>query len=396
MKGEMMSGGAYHASEQGSEVVSGDSANQVRNPLLCFICDDYYSEPCLLNCYHTFCSRCLRGRDVEGKITCPLCGQQTTLKEGMVLPPPDLLMRQLIELANAENPPCANCDKRDKASMCFCSTCGQALCSHCRENTHRAKMFSTHEVVHMSKCAKETHRRCALHGEQYIMFSNTQKSMLCVNCFRDTPAEARLHCVDIDTAYTQCTRKLEKAVVSVCELQNSVREGLLMFKTLLEELRQNMETEKHTINSFCQGMQEAIAKTHANMIMEVQSVCMYVVPACMRCLPTCGAYLHAVLSRFVVPPCVWCLHHTLCTCVHVYVYLVVCIYLPCAQLKSFLTVCGHSTNKEIKKVTNYNKIELIHQYVSLKVNVIVVNYEIRFKYITYSLEENMAKNFYLN
>jgi hypothetical protein len=43
-----------------------------------------------------------------------------------------------------------------------------------------------------------------------------------------------------------------------------------MFKTLLEELRHNMESEKHTINSFCQGMQEAIAKTHASMIMEVQ------------------------------------------------------------------------------------------------------------------------------
>lgn len=57
---------------------------------------------------------------------------------------------------------------------------------------------------------------------------------------------------------------------SVCDLQNSVREGLLMFKTLLEELRRNMESEKHTINSFCQGMQEAIAKTHASMIMEVQ------------------------------------------------------------------------------------------------------------------------------
>jgi hypothetical protein len=56
----------------------------------------------------------------------------------------------------------------------------------------------------------------------------------------------------------------------VCDLQNSVREGLLMFKTLLEELRRNMESEKHTINSFCQGMQEAIAKTHASMIMEVQ------------------------------------------------------------------------------------------------------------------------------
>lgn len=43
-----------------------------------------------------------------------------------------------------------------------------------------------------------------------------------------------------------------------------------MFKTLLEELRHNMDCEKHTINTFCQGMQESIAKTHSNMIMEVQ------------------------------------------------------------------------------------------------------------------------------
>lgn len=45
------------------------------------------------------------------------------------------------------------------------------------------------------------------------MFSNTQKNMLCVNCFRDTPAEARLHCVDIDTAYTQGCKKLDRAVL---------------------------------------------------------------------------------------------------------------------------------------------------------------------------------------
>lgn len=31
-----------------------------------------------------------------------------------------------------------------------------------------------------------------------------------------------------------------------------------------------MDSEKHTINAFCQGMQEAMAKTHATMIMEVQ------------------------------------------------------------------------------------------------------------------------------
>jgi hypothetical protein len=57
---------------------------------------------------------------------------------------------------------------------------------------------------------------------------------------------------------------------NVCELQGSVREGMVLFRTLLEELKKNMDLEKNTINSFCQGMQEAIAKTHASMIMEVQ------------------------------------------------------------------------------------------------------------------------------
>jgi len=67
--------------------------------------------------------------------------------------------------------------------------------------------------------------QCAVHGEQYIMFSNTQKTMLCVNCFRDTPAEARLHCVDIDTAYSQGCKKLDRAVM-VSVLPHAILEAI--------------------------------------------------------------------------------------------------------------------------------------------------------------------------
>lgn len=52
---------------------------------------------------------------------------QTALKEGVQLPPPDYLMCKLIEMVNIENPPCANCDKRDSSSMYFCSTCGKYI-----------------------------------------------------------------------------------------------------------------------------------------------------------------------------------------------------------------------------------------------------------------------------
>lgn len=56
---------------------------------------------------------------------------------------------------------------------CTCIA-GQALCTNCRENTHRAKMFSAHEVVHMSKCSKESYRKVSysdcVYLEQYPYF----------------------------------------------------------------------------------------------------------------------------------------------------------------------------------------------------------------------------------
>ncbi|XP_018392247.1 PREDICTED: RING finger protein 207-like isoform X2 [Cyphomyrmex costatus] len=254
----------------GDDGTTGVPGGGPRNPLTCGVCHDYYNEPCLLSCFHTFCARCIHGPHIDGTVKCPICGQQTQLKDGAQLPPPDQLIRQLVELANSENPPCANCDKRDKSTMFFCTTCGQALCTHCREHTHRAKMFSTHEVVHMSKCAKDTQRRCPNHGEQYIMYSQSAKCMLCATCFRDTPPDARVHCVDIESAWQQASKKMERAVNSICELQAGIKDGVLALKSQLDELRHSLESEKRALTAFCQGMQEAINKTHAYVLAELQ------------------------------------------------------------------------------------------------------------------------------
>ena len=45
-----------------------------RNPLLCLLCNQAFQNPCLLSRYHTFCAACLKGRAVDGKLACPLCG----------------------------------------------------------------------------------------------------------------------------------------------------------------------------------------------------------------------------------------------------------------------------------------------------------------------------------
>lgn len=52
---------------------------------------------------------------------------------------------------------------------------GQVLCGHCREETHRARMFSLHDIIHMSKRGKEVNRKvgCASPVSWYSSLSSS-------------------------------------------------------------------------------------------------------------------------------------------------------------------------------------------------------------------------------
>lgn len=250
--------------------ISGDSDFTKLNPLLCLLCREQYEDPCMFNCYHSFCAHCLRGRAFDGKMACPLCNAVTILKEGACVPPSDPLLKFLVESSTEEErAECANCDS-NKVHMFFCNTCSQPLCDICREETHKAKMFARHEIILLSKKTKEVHKRCALHGEQYIMFSTEKKVMLCINCFRDMKVESRAHCVDLETAYKQGCNKLDQAVQSIQDLQNTVKEGIQVLQSLLVEIRQNSEAEKDAINQLYDSMQQRITEKKKELLEEVK------------------------------------------------------------------------------------------------------------------------------
>ncbi|RXN02647.1 RING finger protein 207-like isoform X1 [Labeo rohita] len=228
-----------------------DSANC--HPLVCHLCQEQYEHPCLLDCYHTFCASCLRGRAVDSRLTCPLCGHQSVVKGINALPPEDRLLKFLVDSSadSEETVQCANCDLECKK---------QPLCRDCRETTHKAKMFSCHEIVSLAKRTKEAHKKCALHEELYIMFSTEKKSMLCINCFRDMQVESRAHCIDIETAYIQGCEKLDQAVLAVKELQTSAREAIILLKAMIGEVRANVDEEESAICTLFNNMQERLAE----------------------------------------------------------------------------------------------------------------------------------------
>ncbi|XP_042199613.1 RING finger protein 207 [Callorhinchus milii] len=267
-----MSGGIFSPLESLCDL---DNANA--HPLVCHLCYQQYEHPCLLDCHHTFCANCLRGRASDGRLSCPLCGQLTVVKGNNGLPRVDQLLKFLVDSCadSEEVTQCANCDlecrTQDAISMYFCNTCAQPLCANCRDQTHQAKMFACHEIVTLAKRAKELHKKCALHEEPYIMFSTEKKSMLCIKCFRDMQVESRAHCIDIETAYVQGCEKLDQAVLAVKELQTSTREAIILLKAMIAEVRVNVTEEEAAISTLFCSMQERLADRRKILLRTAQS-----------------------------------------------------------------------------------------------------------------------------
>uniref|UniRef100_A0A8C7M800 RING finger protein 207 n=2 Tax=Oncorhynchus TaxID=8016 RepID=A0A8C7M800_ONCKI len=277
-----MSGGIFCPLEN---LYDPDSANC--HPLVCHLCHEQYEHPCLLDCYHTFCASCLRGRAVEGRLSCPLCGQQSIVKGLSALPQEDRLLKFLVDNSTdcEETVQCSNCDleckKQDVEAMYYCNTCSQPLCGACRESTHKAKMFARHDIVSLAKRTKEVHKKCALHDELYIMFSTEKKSMLCINCFRDMQVESRAHCIDIETAYMQGCERLDQAVIAVKELQTSAREAIIMLKAMIREVRENVDEEESAISTLFNNMQEKLAE-RKKILLKAQITLIYVIQQLME------------------------------------------------------------------------------------------------------------------
>ncbi|XP_033995198.1 RING finger protein 207 [Trematomus bernacchii] len=247
------------------------------HPLVCHLCHEQYRSPCLLDCYHIFCARCLRGRINDNRLSCPLCGYPSILKGNSSLPPEDRLLKFLVDnnAESEETVQCANCDqesdKKDAEMMYYCNTCSQPLCSTCRELTHKAKMFSHHEIVSLAKRSRAKHRKCSLHEETYILFSTENKSMLCIKCFRDMQVESRTHCIDIETAYVQGCEMLDQAVLVVKELQTSAREAIILLRAMIGEVCLNVEEEESAICSLFNSLQEKLAERKKILLKAAQS-----------------------------------------------------------------------------------------------------------------------------
>eukprot|EP00095_Tigriopus_kingsejongensis_P007857 maker-scaffold775_size99154-snap-gene-0.18 protein:Tk07857 transcript:maker-scaffold775_size99154-snap-gene-0.18-mRNA-1 annotation:"ring finger protein" len=167
--------------------------------LNCVACQHISEEPCLLPCLHSVCAKCARrGSEINGAL-CSICQESIAGKELMMPPEYGLILNILDE--NVDEAKCSNCDKDEKSTMFYCSTCGQVLCGYCKEEVHTAKMFSEHKLINIGNFKANT--QCTCHREEITMVSSKTKEPFCGKCYATLSHEKRRYCVSIDIAYQQ-------------------------------------------------------------------------------------------------------------------------------------------------------------------------------------------------
>ena len=142
--------------------MAGEAIKQLEEQLNCSICLDIYTDPKLLQCFHTYCRKCLVKlvvRDQQGdlSVTCPICRQATPVPangvadiqsafqtNGLLRIREDLISKRdmavslegskvdVTPLTLSTKKTISNCSKHiDKERELYCETCELLICYKC-------------------------------------------------------------------------------------------------------------------------------------------------------------------------------------------------------------------------------------------------------------------------
>ena len=172
--------------------------------LKCSICLEFFSDPRVLPCLHTYCLKCLQGlvSDQKSDLSCPQCRAKHEIPKGDVTNfLCDISILPELEAAKAdttkkeETKTCGLCTSGEVA-VGYCRDCGEYLCECCHGPVHKKiKLFSTHDITSIEEIKSSpviTHTikqpaLCPCHSEYKLeIFCKTCNRLVCAMCMLET------------------------------------------------------------------------------------------------------------------------------------------------------------------------------------------------------------------
>ncbi|XP_011407248.1 PREDICTED: E3 ubiquitin-protein ligase TRIM71-like [Amphimedon queenslandica] len=265
-------------------------------PLVCGLCSEYYTDPLILPCLHSFCMKCLvkikeeQGR--EESLKCPTCDANVPLPSGKVkgLTQNLWLAHKVLEatvrekISSKDSIPCDQCtSSSDDASVAFCCSCCLFLCDFCKKGHKRMKKTVHHELIELggkkigdvSPVVSRQPTYCAVHDDEKIKFFCQDCEMLvCRDCFIVTHKDhnrieyteegdaarealkesaAKCHEAKVSGTFFESIANGEEMLRQIDtrkeEIEKEIEETFTKLKTILEERRRYLLAETEEIAS---------------------------------------------------------------------------------------------------------------------------------------------------
>ena len=261
--------------------------------MTCEVCSEYYTDPLMLPCLHSFCKKCLiKAKEKQGgpdtSLKCPTCDTSINLPDGKI----EGLTQNLWfehkskeasikkKIISKEAISCDKCsvDDSSDAAVVYCCDCGQFLCDLCKKVHKRSRKKANHKLIDLETkgsialpAIKHEEGYCTRHTDQkLIYYCNDCEKLVCPNCL---PIKHKDHNIEDYIDVGETARKALKQSVASCDgVIPPVTEAIANGEKMLEQIATRKEEVSKEIKETFEELKAVLNKRCNDLLMETEEI----------------------------------------------------------------------------------------------------------------------------
>ncbi|XP_019856239.1 PREDICTED: E3 ubiquitin-protein ligase TRIM33-like, partial [Amphimedon queenslandica] len=258
--------------------------------MTCEVCSEYYTDPLMLPCLHSFCKKCLiKAKEKQGSadtsLKCPTCDTSVNLPHGKI----EGLTQNLWfehkskeasikkKIVSKEATSCDKCDDSSDAAVMYCCECGQFLCDLCKKVHKRNKKEANHKLIDLETkesielpAIKHEAAYCIQHSEKLTYYCKDCDKLVCQICL-NIHHKSHNYNYYIDEGETACTA-LKESVASCDGVIPPVTEAIANGEKMLEQIVTRKEEVRQEIKETFEELKAALDKRCNDLLMEIEEI----------------------------------------------------------------------------------------------------------------------------
>ncbi|XP_019856593.1 PREDICTED: E3 ubiquitin-protein ligase TRIM71-like isoform X2 [Amphimedon queenslandica] len=260
--------------------------------MTCEVCSEYYTDPLMLPCLHSFCKKCLiKAKEKQGSadtsLKCPTCDTSVNLPDGKI----EGLTQNLWfehksreasikkKIFSKEAISCDECsvDDSSDAAVVYCCDCGQFLCDLCKKVHKRSKKKANHKLIDLE--TKESIELpaisyeavyCARHPEKLTYYCNDCNKLVCQICLNihHKSHNYNYYLDEGDTA----REALKKSVAFCGGVIPPVTEAIANGEKMLKQIATRKEEVRQKIKETFEELKAALDKRCNDLLVKTEEI----------------------------------------------------------------------------------------------------------------------------